>query len=87
MANGYSSESTRRELSTEYQYDRVKMIFRKFCSLVLWMKVASALEGLKHVKPNLNILRLGCISDTLSHKCEWSAKQSLFIQYVVRQQD
>ena len=27
MANGYSSDSTQQELSTEHQYDRVKMIF------------------------------------------------------------
>ena len=46
LANGYSSESTQRELSNEYQHDRVLMVFKKFCVLVLWMKVASALEGL-----------------------------------------
>ena len=33
LANGYSSESTRRELSNEYQHDRVKMIFMIFCAL------------------------------------------------------
>ena len=27
MTNGYSSDSTQRELSNEYQDDRVKMIF------------------------------------------------------------
>ena len=44
MANGYSSESTQRELSNEYQHDRVQMVIK---NLVLWTKVASALEGLK----------------------------------------
>ena len=34
---GYSSESTQRELSTEYQYDRV-YVFSKIC--VRWTKVA-----------------------------------------------
>ena len=29
MANGYSSESTQRELSNEYQHDRVFMDFEK----------------------------------------------------------
>ena len=29
LANGYSSESTLRELSNEYQDDRVKMVFKK----------------------------------------------------------
>ena len=29
LANGYSSESTQRELSNEYQHDRVSMVFRK----------------------------------------------------------
>ena len=48
LSNGYSSESTPRELSNEYQNDRVWMIFKNLCVLVLWMKVASALEGLTH---------------------------------------
>ena len=47
LAYGYSSESTQRELSHEYQHDRVKMVFEKLCILVLWIKVASALEGLR----------------------------------------
>ena len=46
MANGYSSESTQRELSNEYQHDRVLMVFKDFSVLVLWTNVASALEGL-----------------------------------------
>ena len=29
LANGYSSESTQRELSNEYQHDMVWMIFEK----------------------------------------------------------
>ena len=47
LACGYSSESTQRELSDEYQNDRVWMIFKNLCMLVLWMKVASALEGFR----------------------------------------
>ena len=46
LANGYSSESTQRELSNEYQLDRVYMVFRNLCIFVPWMKLASALEGL-----------------------------------------
>ena len=33
-------------LSNEYQHDRVKMVFKNLCVLVLWTKVPSALEGL-----------------------------------------
>ena len=47
MANGYSSESTQQELSNEYQHDRVWMVYENICVFVLWMKVASALKGLK----------------------------------------
>ena len=47
LAYGYSSESTLRELSNEYQHDRVQMVFKDFCILVLWTKVTSASEGLK----------------------------------------
>ena len=46
MANGYSSESTHRELSIEYQHHRVLMVFKMLCILVLWTKLALALEGL-----------------------------------------
>ena len=50
MANGYSSESTQREFSNEYQHDRVYMVFNNICVLVLWMKVALALEGLTDLR-------------------------------------
>ena len=49
LANGYSSDSARRELSNEYRHDRIKIIFKAFCVLVLWIKVALALEGLKTI--------------------------------------
>ena len=47
LANGYSYESAQRELSNEYQHDRVTMIFIIFCFFVHWTKVTSASEGLK----------------------------------------
>ena len=46
LAHGYSSESTQRELSNDYQHHRVYMVFKDLCVLVLWAKVAPALEGL-----------------------------------------
>ena len=47
LAYWYSSESTQRELCNEYQYDRVLLVcYQNLCVLVLWTKVASALEGL-----------------------------------------
>ena len=47
LTHGFSSRSTQQELSNEYQHDRVKMVFKHLCvrATVLWMKVASALEG------------------------------------------
>ena len=47
VAHEYSSERTQRELSNEYQHDRVEMVFKSLCIFVLWMKVASALEGFR----------------------------------------
>ena len=47
LAYGYSSESTPRELSNEYQHDRVEMVFKNICIPVLWKKVASALKGIR----------------------------------------
>ena len=52
LAYGYSFESTQRELSNEYQHDRVQIVFKNLCLLELWMKVASALEGLKETCRN-----------------------------------
>ena len=44
----YSSESIQQELSNEYQHGRVSMVFKNVCVLMLWMKVASASEGLTY---------------------------------------
>ena len=63
LANGYSSESTRQELSNEYQHDRAFMVFTNFCVFVLSMKVASALEGLKVLLTILSHVRLTFIRD------------------------
>ena len=46
LANWYSSESTQWQLSNEYQLDRVYMVFKNLCALVLRTEEASALEGL-----------------------------------------
>ena len=35
LANGYSSESTQPELPNEYQHDRVKMVAKNICVLVV----------------------------------------------------
>ena len=54
LANGYSSESTQRGLSNEYQHDRVSMVFRNLCVFVFWVKVAEALEGLSRSSRGMN---------------------------------
>ena len=46
QAQRYSSERAQRELFNEYQHDKVYMVFKRFCIVVLWTKEASALEGL-----------------------------------------
>ena len=40
LGYGYSSESTQRELSNKYQHDRVLMVFKSLCVIVLWTKLA-----------------------------------------------
>ena len=57
LSNGYSSESyTQRELSNEYQHDRVKMDFKNLCVLImLRTKGALALEGLRHIQYEFEI--------------------------------
>ena len=50
-ANGYSSDGTQRELSNEYQYDRVWKTFKIFCVFAPLTKVASASKGIKGCQP------------------------------------
>ena len=50
LVNGYSSESTSRELFNEYQHDMVQMFFKDFCVIVIWTMVAAALEGLNKTR-------------------------------------
>ena len=49
MANGYSYKSTQEELCNEYKHDRIWMVFKNIWALLLWMRVASAMEGLRAV--------------------------------------
>ena len=44
LAYGYSSESTQRELSNEYQHDRVKMVFKNL-SVIALAGCCISLEG------------------------------------------
>ena len=45
LAHGYSSESSQRELSNEYQREQVSMVFEDICVLVIWTKVTTVLIG------------------------------------------
>ena len=62
MANGYSFENTQRELSNEYQHARVSMIFKRICILVLWTKVALALEGFRGTGSDTDIVSESAVS-------------------------
>ena len=59
LAHEYSSESTHRELSNEYQHERVCMVTQNLCTSLLWTRIVSAYEGLKAAEnyPNLILLR------------------------------
>ena len=71
LAHWYSSASTRQELSNEYQYDRVEMV--NLCVIVLWMEVASALEGLTHQASTLTLKVTGPIGP-VAPRIYWSCK-------------
>ena len=47
MAETLVHGSTKRELSNEYVHDRVWMVFKSICFLMLRTKVASELKGLR----------------------------------------
>ena len=74
LANGYSSESTQRELSNEYQHDKVYIVFENLCILV-----APALEWLIH--------RWGKYAqagyDDMYTRCETHSSLYTVIQYQV----
>ena len=53
---GYSSDSAQQELSNEYQHDRVRWFSKIFAILVLWAKIASALEGLRHPLRDVHLI-------------------------------
>ena len=55
LGKGCSFERAQRELSNEYQNDRVKMVFKNVCIPVLWKKVASALEWLRDYKQSVTM--------------------------------
>ena len=75
LAHGYS-ERTLRELSYEYQNDRVEIIFKNLCVHVLWMKVALALEGLilyllMDDEPNTSIYLQSIIIKNINDMGHW----------------
>ena len=43
LTHGYLSKSAQRELSNEYQHNRLWMVYKNLYVIVLWTKVASAL--------------------------------------------
>ena len=49
LEHEYSSQSTQRGLSNKYQRERVWMLSKNLSILVLWTKVALALEWLEHI--------------------------------------
>ena len=53
LAYEYSSESTQWELFKEYQHDSIQKVFKNLWILMLWMKVAIALEGLNTENPSV----------------------------------
>ena len=56
----YSSESTERELSNEYQHDKVGMFFKNLCVRLLWTKKALSLEGLNSTNKQPTIAQPIC---------------------------
>ena len=48
LAHGYSSENAQLGLSNEYKHEGDLNVFQNVCIIVLWNKVASALDGLSH---------------------------------------
>ena len=84
LANGYSSESAQRELSNEYQHDRVSMIFKDFCVLVLSTNVGSALEGLNSWLISLQPFQAFCTQVTSFGNISTNiiSKSELFIRYL-----
>ena len=82
VAHGYSSESTQRVLCYEYHHDRVKMILKYLCALVLRTKVASALEGLISIYVKSCEFLMTCVFCQLLEKCGLSYRQQKEFSWV-----
>ena len=59
----YSSESTQRKLSYEYQHDMVPIVFINICILVHWTKVVLPLEGLSQARKKDDAADERCCGD------------------------
>ena len=69
LAYEYSSESTHRELSNEYQHDRVSMVYKNICVFVLWTKEASVFEGLTLTCRQLPIIKMPYKKNQKNKRC------------------
>ena len=65
LAHVYSLEITRRELSKEYQHDRVQMLFKNLWILLLWPKGVSALDVLNDALVSISVNSTETITLTL----------------------
>ena len=74
MANGYSCDSTQRELSNEYQHNRVKMIFIVFKKNCAFDESSLSIGRVKpaDMAQQSNVLSTDCI-----HWAEFTVKISL----------
>ena len=70
MANCYSSESTQRELSNEYKYDRVTMIFMIFCALDESNLSISRVNTSEEETPESDEIYKIVLSSSLTIKCK-----------------
>ena len=56
LAHGYSSESTQQELSNEYQHNRVSIVFKNLCVLVLWTKISLYIGRVNTVTVSVHVI-------------------------------
>ena len=69
-------------LSNEYQHDGVQMVFKDLCVLVLWTKVALALEWLTFDLTQSKELRLGIQSPSFQTQLvNWLVCVSVILFY------
>ena len=83
LANGYSYESTQRELSNEYQHDRASMVFEKYLSPCPLDESSLSIRGVNTKQGQAFLFFMNLVSISLENVNQNQTNTFLFVLYAV----